>query len=135
MLADWHGAVTGIFNANPMSGTRDNRVQGFTTSRAAALAQSWLSTQHALHSPDQVAGGSRLNAAGGVAPDQGLTGMGLAGVNMSIGSQWGTTGQARVQSITTQLTAFLATGCPGGPVATDAEKIRIRMNVTMLPVL
>lgn len=103
-----HGQMTRIFNANPNSGTRNNLTQGFTPTRAASLAGAWMSTQHALHSPDQVAGGSRLNAAGGVAPDQGLTGMGLAGVNMSIGSQWGTSGQARVTSISTQLTALLA---------------------------
>ncbi|MFM7403034.1 MAG: polymorphic toxin type 15 domain-containing protein, partial [Erythrobacter sp.] len=130
-----HGQMTRIFNANPNSGTRNNLTQGFTPTRAASLAGAWMSTQHALHSPDQVAGGSRLNAAGGVAPDQGLTGMGLAGVNMSIGSQWGTSGQARVTSISTQLTAFLNTCVPGGPpVTTDAEKGRIQMYVTMLPV-
>lgn len=134
------GQMMGIYAANATTGTppnvRDNIVQGFTAGQAASLAGGWLRTQHALHSPDQVAGGSRLDASGAVSANQGLTGVGLANVNMSIGSQWGTSGQARVQSISTQLSAFLATAVPGGPpVTTDAEKSLIRMNVSMLPVL
>lgn len=45
---------------------------------AEAQANEWLNTQHALHSPDQVAGGNPEN----------VTGVGDASVNESIGVQW-----------------------------------------------
>ncbi|RZJ56710.1 MAG: hypothetical protein EOO55_04735 [Hymenobacter sp.] len=45
---------------------------------AATQAQGWLSTQAALHDPDQVAGGH----------SETITGMGDARVNSSIGAQW-----------------------------------------------
>lgn len=120
-----HGAVNAIFAA----GSPAERTGGFA-GRASTLAASWMRTQHALHSPDQVAGGSRLNAAGGVAPDRGLTGMGSASINMSIGAQW----KDRIGNLDTDLNNFLATGVPGGPV-TDDEKKTMKMNVSLLPVV
>ncbi|MBF0787324.1 hypothetical protein IR123_05365 [Streptococcus sp. 19428wC2_LYSM12] len=47
---------------------------------AERQAKNWLDTQAALHDPDQVAGGFMNN----------VTGVGDAGVNSSIGSQWKT---------------------------------------------
>jgi hypothetical protein len=52
--------------------------------------------QDALHGPDQVAGGN---------PQQ-FTGMGDAGVNRSLGRQWGSGGQAK--ALNRQMTAALA---------------------------
>ena len=122
-----HGAVTTIFGG----GSPAERAAGFSAGRAAGLAAAWMRTQHALHSPDQVAGGSRLNAAGGVSPDRGLTGMGLANVNMSLGAQW----KDRIANLDSDLNTFLNSGVPGGPVTLDAEKQKIRMNVSLLPVV
>lgn len=47
---------------------------------AERKAKNWLSNQHALHDPDQIAGGFAQN----------VTGVGDAGVNSAIGSQWKT---------------------------------------------
>jgi hypothetical protein len=51
---------------------------GRTPQQAETEADAWLRTQNALHNPDQIAGGHA---------DQ-IGGMGDAGVNKSIGSQW-----------------------------------------------
>ncbi|HEL1634483.1 TPA: hypothetical protein TXL60_001871 [Streptococcus suis] len=45
---------------------------------AEQQAKNWLSTQHALHDPDQIAGGFANN----------VTGIGDANINKAIGSQW-----------------------------------------------
>ena len=55
------------------------RRNGLAESTATREVAAWMSTQHALHSPDQVAGGRH---------DQ-LTGLGSGWVNMDIGSNWG----------------------------------------------
>ncbi|WP_449450407.1 polymorphic toxin type 15 domain-containing protein [Streptococcus suis] len=47
---------------------------------AEQQAKNWLSTQHALHDPDQIAGGFTNN----------VTGVGDAQINKAIGSQWKT---------------------------------------------
>jgi Domain of unknown function (DUF4157)/Novel toxin 15 len=94
---------------------------------AGGLVSGWMSTQHALHSPDQVAGGS------GSLPNQGLTGMGSGSVNSSIGAQW----RPRVQNLTNQITSFLQNARPGAPIADadhDDASRRIQMNIRLLPV-
>jgi hypothetical protein len=55
------------------------RRKGLALSTATNLVEVWLTTQNALHSPDQVAGGRF---------DQ-ITGMGAADVNQDIGANWG----------------------------------------------
>ncbi|NQQ33962.1 hypothetical protein HO875_10600 [Streptococcus suis] len=45
---------------------------------AEQQAKNWLSTQHALHDPDQIAGGFAKN----------VTGVGDANINKAIGSKW-----------------------------------------------
>lgn len=55
-----------------------NQKKGMSYSEAKAEAQKWIKTQAALHNPDQIAGGD---------PSK-VSGMGDAGVNSSIGSQW-----------------------------------------------
>ncbi|NQR01068.1 hypothetical protein HO839_10395 [Streptococcus suis] len=45
---------------------------------AEQQAKNWLSTQHALHDPDQIAGGFANN----------VTGVGDAQINKAIGSKW-----------------------------------------------
>jgi Novel toxin 15 len=52
---------------------------GLAESTAAREVEAWMRTQHALHSPDQVAGGRH---------DQ-LTGLGAGTVNVDIGRNWG----------------------------------------------
>ncbi|HEM4254485.1 TPA: hypothetical protein U1X40_002039 [Streptococcus suis] len=47
---------------------------------AEQQAKNWLSTQHALHDPDQIAGGFANK----------VTGIGDANINEAIGSQWKT---------------------------------------------
>jgi hypothetical protein len=64
---------------------------------AEIFADNWMSSRAALHAPDQIAGGGRI--AGDIGPIStadlsefkertGLTGMGEARINSSIGSQW-----------------------------------------------
>jgi hypothetical protein len=53
--------------------------RGLAESTATAVVDAWLRTQHALHSPDQVAGG-RFDD---------LTGLGAGSVNVDIGKNWG----------------------------------------------
>lgn len=55
-----------------------NQKKGMSYSEAKAEAQEWIKKQAALHNPDQIAGGD---------PSK-VSGMGDAGVNSSIGSQW-----------------------------------------------
>jgi len=55
-----------------------NQKKGMSYSEAKADAQEWIKKQAALHNPDQIAGGD---------PSK-VSGMGDAGVNSSIGSQW-----------------------------------------------
>ena len=52
---------------------------GLSRDEAEAQSSEWTKTQHALHSPDQIAGGN---------PEK-ITGVGDGGVNSSLGSQWG----------------------------------------------
>lgn len=75
--ADSHlaGFVAGVF-ASYAETTRRN---GLAESTATREVDAWLRTQHALHSPDQVAGGRF---------DQ-LTGLGAGSVNTDIGKNWG----------------------------------------------
>ncbi|MGX2040186.1 eCIS core domain-containing protein [Methylocaldum sp. MU1018] len=75
--ADPHLAafVAGVF-ARYSPTTRRN---GLAESTASREVDAWMSTQHALHSPDQVAGGRH---------DQ-LTGLGSGAVNVDIGKNWG----------------------------------------------
>ncbi len=61
---------------------------GFTAAEAATKAESWMSRQHALHSPDQVAGGAYDD----------LTGMGQGDVNSAIGYQWGAGNANRLEA-------------------------------------
>ena len=56
----------------------ENRNKGMSREEAEKEADEWMSSQAALHDPDQVAGGD---------PGK-VTGVGDAGVNSSIGSQW-----------------------------------------------
>ena len=56
------------------------RQSGLNRSEAKNAAESWLKKQAALHDPDQIAGGFAKN----------VTGVGDAGINSSIGSQWKT---------------------------------------------
>ncbi|NKZ20461.1 hypothetical protein HF992_06335 [Streptococcus ovuberis] len=56
------------------------RQSGLNRSEAKNVAESWLKKQAALHDPDQIAGGFAKN----------ITGVGDAGINSSIGSQWKT---------------------------------------------
>ncbi|MHC3682784.1 polymorphic toxin type 15 domain-containing protein [Streptococcus suis] len=56
------------------------RQSGLNRSEAKTAAESWLKKQAALHDPDQIAGGFAKN----------VTGVGDAGINSSIGSQWKT---------------------------------------------
>ena len=55
-----------------------NQKNGLSYSEAKQEATQWISTQAALHNPDQIAGGD---------PSK-VSRMGDAGVNSSIGSQW-----------------------------------------------
>ncbi|MEG3242251.1 polymorphic toxin type 15 domain-containing protein [Streptococcus suis] len=54
------------------------RNSGLSHSEAKTQSETWMKTQHALHDPDQIAGGFANK----------VTGIGDAGVNSSIGSQW-----------------------------------------------
>ncbi|WP_392364306.1 polymorphic toxin type 15 domain-containing protein [Streptococcus suis] len=54
------------------------RNSGLSHSEAKTQSEIWMKTQHALHDPDQIAGGFANK----------VTGIGDAGVNSSIGSQW-----------------------------------------------
>lgn len=67
--------VAGVF-ARYSATTQRN---GLAVSTATAEVEAWMRTQHALHSPDQVAGGQH---------DQ-LTGVGAGSVNVDIGKNWG----------------------------------------------
>jgi uncharacterized protein DUF4157/putative RNase toxin 15 of polymorphic toxin system len=67
--------VDGVF----ASYSDTTRRKGIAESSASSIVESWMKSQHALHSPDQVAGGEYTE----------LTGVGLAGVNTDIGSNWG----------------------------------------------
>lgn len=60
------------------------RKQGMSRKEAEAEADKWLSTQAALHNPDQVAGGDPTK----------VTGVGDGRINSSIGGQWGKGGLA-----------------------------------------
>lgn len=55
------------------------RQNGFALSTATRKVDAFMRTQHALHSPDQVAGGRYDD----------LTGLGAANVNVDIGRNWG----------------------------------------------
>lgn len=76
------GFVESVFNGF----SETTRRRGLAESTAEGIVNSWLSTQHALHSPDQVAGGSHTD----------LTGVGLGVVNSDIGANWGGWGQKPV---------------------------------------
>lgn len=58
-------------------------------------AKEWMSTQAALHDPDQIAGGNPEN----------ITGMGNARVNSSMGSQW--KGKSRADDVESQVRAYI----------------------------
>lgn len=91
---------------------------------AGSLVAEWMRTQHALHSPDQIAGGSRD------LPNQGLTGLGSGRVNSSIGSQW----PGRINVLEADVAARLRaswTGGPPAPITNIAEIGRVTMNVTL----
>jgi Novel toxin 15 len=92
---------------------------------AGSLVDAWMRTQHALHSPDQIAGGDITTAT------HGLTGLGSGSINSSIGAQWS---GARINYIMTTLNAHLASGWAGGPpITTDADKDRVQMYVSLAP--
>lgn len=54
------------------------RNQGLSRIDAKIQAEEWIKTQAALHNPDMIAGGKPSN----------IQGLGDAGVNSSLGSQW-----------------------------------------------
>ena len=54
------------------------RKQGLSRQEANKQAEEWLTSQAALHNPDQIAGGNPLD----------ITGMGDKRINSSLGSQW-----------------------------------------------
>ena len=56
----------------------ENRRNGMKREDAEKEANEWIRTKAALHNPDQIAGGNPFN----------ISGLGDAGVNSSIGSQW-----------------------------------------------
>lgn len=60
------------------SKTNEFMKQGMKRSEAKAQAKAWAKGKAALHGPDQIAGGRASN----------ITGLGDAGINSSIGSQW-----------------------------------------------
>ena len=78
--------------------------ENLTRKEAREQADDWLSTQAALHDPDQVAGGhSHL-----------ITGMGDARVNYAIGGFW----PSRIKGIDQQIRAHAATMSPEEQAAT-----------------
>jgi Domain of unknown function (DUF4157)/Novel toxin 15 len=89
--------------------------------RNAAVNEIMDST-NALHSPDQIAGGSAA----------GLTGLGLDRINQSIGAQW----PGRIASIQSEVLRLLSSGWGGsGPITTDADRARVQMDVVLVPVV
>ncbi|MYN70409.1 hypothetical protein GLP18_09365 [Streptococcus suis] len=54
------------------------RNSGLSHSEAKTQSETWMKTQHALHDPDQIAGGFANK----------VTGVGDANINKAIGSQW-----------------------------------------------
>ncbi|MDE2597473.1 MAG: DUF4157 domain-containing protein [Sphingomonadales bacterium] len=107
-------AIAGIF----ASGTDDERANGFGLVKATNRATSWMATQRALHSPDQVAGGDH---------DE-LTGMGLTAVNSSIGSNWGK--RKLADKLQTDVEAWLNGTGPKRPVE-EAFWSKCKMNVRL----
>jgi hypothetical protein len=95
---------------------------------AGGLVSEWMRTQHALHSPDQIAGGASSS------PNAGLTGMGLGRVNSSLGAQW----RPRVPSLVNGVSTFLSSPGDSGPAITDADhddqNRKIMMNIQLIPV-
>ena len=72
-------------NRTFMAGTQVERDNGFSLAEAERRVNGWMGWQHALHSPDQVAGGEH---------DE-LTGVGVGAVNSDIGANWGAFGKPR----------------------------------------
>jgi hypothetical protein len=66
--------------------TPDEQAKGIPRANAETLVDRWLSTQAALHDPDQIAGGY----------PNGLTDLGSRRINSSLGSQWGNTCVAKL---------------------------------------
>jgi hypothetical protein len=75
MPSQEEGFLASVFG----SYTPETQRKGLATSTATSRVTAWMKTQHALHSPDQVAGGNFDD----------LTGMGDAVVNVDIGANWG----------------------------------------------
>jgi hypothetical protein len=67
--------VGSVFGKYPVA----TRMQGLSEADATREVDDWMKTQNALHSPDQVVGGSHDD----------LTGLGSGGVNSDIGANWG----------------------------------------------
>jgi hypothetical protein len=92
---------------------------------AGSLTQAYMQANHALHSPDQVAGGSRDT------PLAGLTGMGSSRVNMSIGSQWN---GGRINNLQNAVIGLLRSGWPDvSPAIANSSQSTMLMNVRLLP--
>jgi hypothetical protein len=69
--------------------------QGKPFDTAESEARDWMSTQAALHNPDQIAGGNPLN----------IGGMGDFGINSSIRRQWG----YRIKKVDTEIQKMIKT--------------------------
>ena len=86
------------------------RGQGLSRSEAQTQAGEWMSTQAALHDPDQIAGGFADR----------VTGMGDSNVNSSIGSQWRT----RIGALDDHIRGF-------GETLTPAQRASTYLDVTL----
>lgn len=86
------------------------RKSGFSYSEAKKQAEEWITSQAALHNPDQIAGGNPLD----------IGGMGDKAINSSIGSQW----RYRIDTVHEQIEALT-------DKMTEAEKKSTYLNVKL----
>ena len=83
---------------------------GMSYSAAKLEAQKWISTQAALHNPDQIAGGDPYK----------VSRMGDAKVNQSIGSQWRT----RIEQLENTVNEFIKNN-------PNVDLYKVKMNVKL----
>lgn len=93
------------------------RKQGMSRKEAEAEADKWLSTQTALHNPDQVAGGDPAK----------VTGVGDGRINSSIGGQWGKGGLA--DKLEQQVRDFIK---ENNIPPEDWSKIKMNVNLSVI---
>ncbi|KHD37937.1 hypothetical protein NL50_00005, partial [Clostridium acetobutylicum] len=86
------------------------RKSGLSYSEAKKQAKEWITSQAALHNPDQIAGGNPLN----------IGGMGDKAINSSIGSQW----KYRIDAVDEQIKAL-------SDKMTEAERKSTYLNVKL----